>query len=494
VSRRGLSRRDFITACGVSLVMPALSGASAQVQGTLVNDAQTAMNPTRVARVISIHNLDEARALIREANTSGRAIAIAGARHASGGQQFRAGQLLIDTRSWNAVSRFDQERGLITVSGGIEWPDLMSFYLNAQKGKTRQWGIAQKQGGLDRLTIGGTLSANAHGHTLYLPPIVANVESFELLDAEGKVQTCSRETNPELFRCAIGGYGLFGLISAVTLRLAPRQKLRRNVQWANLDEVVPTLESRAATGSLYGDYQYSIDETSPDFVHRGILTTFDPAGADAVADEEPRELPADALEGLLLLAHTDRAKAFKTFAEATLASSGEVVWSDTHQYSPYPAGYHRRLDQTLRSANPGSDPLGEVYVPRDQLATYLGDARRELLARKSQVVYGTVRSIKRDSETFLAWAKHDYACVIFTLHTDITDEGIARTSDTFRALISMAVARGGSYYLTYNRFADRKLLDAAYPQFSEFLQLKKKYDPKEIFQSDWYRGYLDPNA
>jgi hypothetical protein len=30
---------------------------------------------------------------------------------------------------------------------------------------------------------------------------------------------------------------------------------------------------------------------------------------------------------------------------------------------------------------------------------------------------------------------------------------------------------------------------ACYPQFAEFLKLKRKYDAGEIFQSDWYRHY-----
>jgi FAD/FMN-containing dehydrogenase len=488
------SRREFLAACAASALLPVPSFPSTDNAGVVVNDVQTGMNPTRVARVISLRNVDDARAVVREAISSKRAVAIAGARHASGGQEFGENELLIDTREWNHVLGFDQENGFIRVAGGIEWPDLMTYYLAAQKGKRQQWGIAQKQGGLDRLTLGGTLSANAHGHTLGMPPIVANVESFDLLDCDGKLRHCSRESEPELFRSAIGGYGLFGLISEVTLRLVARRKLRRNVAWASSEDVVSLLEQRAAAGSLYGDFQYSIDETSPDFVHKGILTSYDPVEATADADDQPRELSADALETLLLLAHTDRSAAFRQYAQKTIASTGEIVWSDTHQYSPYPVAYHRRIDRILRSEHPGSDPLAEVYVPRNHLPEFLNDARNELLARKAQVVYGTVRLIKRDSETFLAWAKEDYACVIFTLHAELTKTGIAHIADTFRALISIAVAAGGSYYLTYNRFADLALLESAYPQFSQFLQLKKKYDPNEIFQSTWYRSYRHASA
>ena len=48
---------------------------------------------------------------------------------------------------------------------------------------------------------------------------------------------------------------------------------------------------------------------------------------------------------------------------------------------------------------------------------------------------------------------------------------------------------GGSYYLTYHRWATRKQVETCYPQFPEFLRLKRRHDPEERFQSDWYRHY-----
>ena len=70
-----------------------------------------------------------------------------------------------------------------------------------------------------------------------------------------------------------------------------------------------------------------------------------------------------------------------------------------------------------------------------------------------------------------------------------TPDGIRRSGDAFRRLIDIAARRGGSFYLTYHRDATRKQLESCYPQFVEFLRLKKKYDPEERFQSDWYRHY-----
>jgi FAD/FMN-containing dehydrogenase len=78
---------------------------------------------------------------------------------------------------------------------------------------------------------------------------------------------------------------------------------------------------------------------------------------------------------------------------------------------------------------------------------------------------------------------------IFNLHTVHTLDGLKQSTRTFQRLIEMAIRRGGTYYLTYHRFAARKQVESCYPQFVKFLKLKKKYDPEERFQSDWYRHY-----
>jgi len=86
-------------------------------------------------------------------------------------------------------------------------------------------------------------------------------------------------------------------------------------------------------------------------------------------------------------------------------------------------------------------------------------------------------------------AKQPYACASFNLHTLHNPGGVQKTGDAFRRLIDMAIRRGGSYYLTYRRDATRRQVEELYPQFAEFLRLKRKYDPEERFQSDCYREY-----
>ena len=97
---------------------------------------------------------------------------------------------------------------------------------------------------------------------------------------------------------------------------------------------------------------------------------------------------------------------------------------------------------------------------------------------QTPVIYGTVRLIERDDETELAWAREPWACIVFNLHVDHTPERIACAADAFRRLIDRALAYGGSYYLTYHRWATREQVQAAYPQFIAFLREKLRCDRK----------------
>jgi len=133
--------------------------------------------------------------------------------------------------------------------------------------------------------------------------------------------------------------------------------------------------------------------------------------------------------------------------------------------------------------------ITEIYVPRGDLPDFLAQAAELLRSHRTIAIYGTVRLIEKDNESFLAWAKEPYACIIFNLLTFHTSDGIEASARSFRGLIDLAIARGGSYYLTYHKFAKSEQVMACYPQFKQFLDLKRKYDPTERFQSDWYRHY-----
>jgi len=359
-------------------------------------------------------------------------ISIAGGRHAMGGQQFGTDTLLIDIRKLSRVLSLDRKRGIIEVEAGIEWPELIKGYLTLQNGDGQGWGIAQKQTGADRLTIAGTIAANAHGRGL---------------------------------------------------------TIERRVEIRTVDDLIATFEKRIADGFQYGDFQFSIEQASDDFLHKGVFSCYRPVPMDTPIPSAEKQLTDENWRQLLYLAHTDKKQAFSKYADYYLSTNGQVYWSDLHQLSTYPDNYHREIDDKLNTTYPATEMITEINVPRPALSGFLDEVREDFRKNKVELIYGTVRLIERDDESFLPWAKQSYACTIFNLHTIHSPGGLQRSEYAFRRLIDMAARRGGTYYLTYHRYATRNQVESCYPQFAEFLRLKKKYDPEERFQSDWYRHY-----
>jgi FAD/FMN-containing dehydrogenase len=456
------------------------------MNGCVVNDIHSQLNATRVDRVLEPCGLDALATTVREARAAGAQLSLCGGRHAMGGQQFGTDTWLIDLRRHAAIRGFDAERGLITADAGIAWPELIAGCHAAPGGLA--WGIRQKQTGADRLTLGGALSANIHGRGLRMPPIVADVEAFTLIDAHGEVRRCSRAENADLFALAIGGYGLFGAIADVTLRLAPRMKVERRVEVLTLGELLRVPEERDTRDWLYGDFQYEIDEHSPNFLRRGVFSAYHRIADDAAMPGEQRQLSEEDWQRLLYLAHTDRASVFEEYAAYYLTTHGQRYFSDEHQLGLYLDDYHTALDRRLGAAHKGSEMITEIYVPRPALAEFMEDAAERLREGGVPVVYGTVRLVEQDTESFLAWAREPWACIIFNLHIEHTSTGLASAQDVFRGLIDAGIACGGSFYLTYHRWATRAQIDACHPRFAEFLALKKVHDPAELFTSDWYRA------
>lgn len=457
----------------------------------ILNDIHSQLNETRMRRVITPRAPAMIQRAIAEARNEGGSVSVAGGRHAMGGQQFLDEGALLDTGALNRILALDAERGLVRVEAGILWSDLVRGLREMQQGNERRWSIVQKQTGADRLSIGGALAANGHGRGLTYKPIVQDVESFDLIDADGVMRRCSRTENPELFSLVIGGYGLFGVIYAVTLRLMPAHRVRRVVEVTNIEQLEALFSQRIADGFTYGDFQYRTDETSPGFLRDGVMSCYIPVSDDEPhAAEPPRYLLSEQdWRGLLYLSHADKARAFDEYAGFYLNTDGQTYDSDTFQLSVYIDDYHRELDRSLNAAFKCTETITELYVPLPSLSDFMDAAARELRERSANVIYGTIRLIEQDEETFLNWARQSYACIVFNLHVEHTETGIARTADALRALIDLATERGGSYFLTYNKFATSRQLSLCYPQFPEFLAKQSHYDPDGVFSSDWVETY-----
>src|SRR5260370_13055403 len=136
--------------------------------------------------------------------------------------------------------------------------------------------------------------------------------------------------------------------------------------------------------------------------------------------------------------------------------------------SIYPENYHREIDQKEHAKNPATEIITEINVPREALASFLAEVRDDFRKNNVELIYGTIRLIEKENESFLPWAKQSYACTILNLHTVHTPEGIEHSAEAFRKLINMAVKLNRTFYLTY-------------PSSPQHISLIDYYSPLPVF-------------
>jgi len=500
-SRRQFLERSTLAAAALPLAgcvarplpvrSPNASAIPDSLDALVVNDIHSQLNETRVDAIVRPADLAALCAAIEAARVAGTSVSVAGGRHAMGGQQFGDATVLVDTRALARPIALDADRGLLTVEGGIQWPALLDYLARAQQERDRPWGIYQKQTGADRLSIGGALACNAHGRGLALGPLVQQVEGFELVGPDARPRWCSRTERPDLFGLVIGGYGLFGVVSKVQLRLRPRVKVRRVVELGETDRIMEQFEARIRAGYLYGDYQFATDETRDSFLARGVFSCYEPVSDKTPLTEEPTRFHPEDWARLTFYSHRYKRRAFEVYSSRYLQTSGQVYWHDWQLSAAYVDNYHADLDRALGALVKATEMITELYVPRTAFVPFMKDAAAALRRRRANLIYGTVRLIEKDDETVLAWARDRYACIIFNLHIEHTAAATGAAAATFRDLIDVAISHGGSYYLTYHRWAREDQVEACHPRMREFLALKQQHDPGEVFQSTWYRHYRE---
>jgi FAD/FMN-containing dehydrogenase len=174
ITRRDVLRRAAQLGAAAALP-PSTACWARESAGVVVNDVQSQLNPTRVHRIVKPRSLDELAAALGAAQRENRDVSVAGGRHSMGTQQFGTDTLLVDMRDFKRVVRFDPTAGQVEVEAGIQWPELIQWLIDKQSGQARQWGIRQKQTGVDEVTIGGSLASNIHGRGLRFPPMIGDI-------------------------------------------------------------------------------------------------------------------------------------------------------------------------------------------------------------------------------------------------------------------------------------------------------------------------------
>lgn len=423
--------------------------------------------PTAAA-VCRPHTVDEVVAAVRAG--SERGILARGLGRSYGDAAQNAGGVVLDLAGLDAMGPVDAVTGDVACGAGVSIDAVL------RRAVADGWFVPVTPG-TRQVTLGGAVAADVHGKNHHRDgSIGAHVRRLELVDGGGTV----RELTPddELFRATVGGMGLTGIITAVTLQLTAIGTAWLAVdtrRTADLDETmsaltdfdrrrrytVAWLDGLARGGALgrgvvtAGDHLDAADVDDP--------LSFAPRSRASVPPVVPRGLLGRGRLALFNAAYHRRAPRRAT----------DVPIHSAAFFHPLDAldGWNRLYgaDGFVQYQFAAADPA----LVRDVLETLRSAHVPVLLAVLKRFGPGSAAPLSFPIE---GW----------TLAVDIPARtaGLGAVLDDVDRLV---VAAGGRVYLAKDARTCPELIEAMYPRLGEWRELRAAADPRGVFTSDLAR-------
>lgn len=493
--RAGLTRRAWLL--GASAGLGALAGRQCLLPtnapgpafpdpqaaaGAGVLDDASQLSPTPVASHVTIGEdpragaVERLRAALAEARAARRPFIASAARHSMGGQSLaRDGTVATLDQRWLEA---DTAGRIYRVGAGVRWSHVIATldkigFSPAVMQSNNDFGVAS------------TFSVNAHGWPVPFSGCGSTVRAMTMVLADGSVVTCSRTENADLFRHAMGGYGLFGAITELELDMKPNARLAPRYEEMSGPEIgarfAQTLASDATIQMAYGRMDVSLDR----FFERALLITYRPT-------PDQQAIPAVTGSGFV-----SRAARYMFRAQVESDRAKHFRWWVETDFGPRLAGTSTRNSLmnepviTLDDRDPfRTDILHEYFVAPARFAEFVKACQSVIPASYQQLLNITLRFVNTDHDSVLAYASEPRIAAVMLFSQEKTVRGESDMARMTQALIERVLDIGGTYYLPYRPHASLAQLSRGYPGAAAFAARKRAADPGLLFRNQLWDGYF----
>ena len=391
-----------------------------------------------------------------------------------------AGGQVLGLRRLDRYLGFDEQTGLLTCEAGVSLAQIIADFVP-------RGFFPSITPGTKYVTVGGCIANDVHGKAHHVDGSFNTcVQSMDVLLADGRVLTASRTELPDLFWASFGGMGLMGVVLRATLRLRAIDSVyfrKRSIRVDSLEAMLEALDE--------GDQQfpYSVAYVDPFAVGRrlgsGILTVGDRAD---VAD-----LPPALASRRFFVAGDPKLKVPFELPDFTLNPLSMRIVNEV-------------LKLKLSSASP-FDHYENFFFPLDWVADWnRGYGKRGFtqyqfvipfdqgLARLREILTAIVTSgrlpflnvLKRMGDACPGQLSFPMAGYTFAIDFPVRGD-VSALAALMHRLDRMVLDAGGRIYLGKDAFVNAPMFRAMYPRLDEWLALKAKYDPHNVFVSDLAR-------
>lgn len=434
---------------------------------------------------------EDVQLFFNESKKISKIVSIQSSGYSIGGQHLIENGILINSKKMNKVEFFDSVNGLVKTGPSMTWHQLLSYLNKAQKDNFYAWVPKQIPTHFLDYSIGGAVSANTHGNNLYCLPLIKDIESIDLIDFSGEIKRIHRKANNELFKLVIGGYGLFGFIAGIELRLSRKMILKRKVESIFIKDLPNEIIKHHQAGCLNFELMLNTDETKSDFLQKGIISSYFPIEAD------PKTIQFEAYhhsyfdkntykDNLSLFINNKNDKL--TLKNDFLMSKNELYYC-SNQITPYcPLEKNLKLANLFFPEYRDYDLIEQQYfIPISQINAFLNKLSSHKVCREFNLLQARISVTKKDDESFLYWSSQDFIALELSFHIPQSAQSIIHIKEYLTELTEEAIHHEGSFDLGYLQCYEKGHLLKCYPLISDFLNLKLKHDPSEIIQNNWYQ-------
>lgn len=374
----------------------------------------------------------------------------------------------------NNIINLDLQNKQITVQAGITWEKIQDYI------DPYNLSVAVMQSYND-FTVGGSLSVNVHARDLNYGTIAYTVESIKILLADGSLVKASKNENYDLFRSAIGGYGLIGIITEVTLQLTENVALKSKLENIDINNYHQFFENKIKLDKLavfHNTYLFA------NGFNKALSITWYKTEEKPTLKSKLQKHKSHFLPKLLeiIVRRIPFLKQARPLVEK-IRLIPKVVWRN------YEMSYSIK-QLALTSHFPTTMTLQEYFIPIEKLTEFLKITKKIFNKYRVNIINISIRHIWKDDITILNYVSKECYSVVFYINIINTELSKEYTCTWTRKLIDAALNLGGTYYLPYLICAHKDQFRKAYPKFTEFLAIKAKYDPTNKFRNMLYEKYL----
>jgi FAD/FMN-containing dehydrogenase len=403
----------------------------------------------RPALIVRCRTADDVVAALALARGAGLDVSVRGGGHNVAGRAVADGGVMIDLAEMTAIA-VDPERRTVTAGGGATWNELNAG--TGEHGLAVTGGVVSSTG-VAGLTLGGGLGWLMAKHGL----AADNLIGAELVTAAGEVIGVDEEHEPDLLWALRGGGGNFGVVTAFTYRLHPVANVTGGLIAHPLD----------AAPAMLRFYRDAVADVSDD------LTVF--AALTHAPDGSGHPLAALAVCHLGNAETAERDLApFKAFGSPLMTQVGPMPYPvmNTLMDGGFPKG---ALSYWLSSFTRGlSDGLIDAAVAR------FAEVPSPMTPMLFEHFHGAVTRVA-PTATAVPHREPGWNLLIPSMWADpaATEANIAWTRETHAALKPHLSERR---WLSYLGDDQDDAIRAAYgPNYERLRELKRRYDPENVF-------------